>query len=80
MIEKKKWKVEEQVLCRLKNVVLSMVYEGMMEAGFSDGATVEVVVTGIFTSKMAKKMLSKIEPENKKRAVIGFNQGGLQYE
>lgn len=79
-LAKKKWKGEEQVLCRLKNVVRSMVYEGMMEAGFSDGATVEEVATGIFASKMAEKMLLKIEPENKKRAVIGFSQGGLQYE
>lgn len=79
-LEKKNWKAEEQVLCRLKNVVRSMVYEGMMEAGFLDGGTVEAVAAGIFTPKMAEKMLSKIEPENKKRAVIGFSQGGLQYE
>lgn len=79
-LEKKKWKAEEQVLCRLKNGVRSMVYEGMMEAGFLDGATVEAVAAGSFTLKMAEKMLSKIEPENKKRAVIGFSQGGLQYE
>ena len=79
-LEKKKWKAEEQVLCKLKNVVRSMVYEGMMEAGFLDGGTVEAVAAGSFTPKMAEKMLSKIEPENKKRAVIGFSQGGLQYE
>lgn len=91
-LEKKEWKAEEQVLCRLRNGVRSMVYERMLESDMSDykGSTNTketeiskndaVMTVGSFTSQMAKKMLSKLESDNKKRAVIGFNQGGLLYE
>lgn len=74
-LEKKEWKAEEQVLCRLRNGVCSMVYEGLLQTELPDGAS-----TWSFSSEMAEKMLFKMEPESKKRAIIGFNQGGLLYE
>lgn len=78
-LDKKEWGVEEQVLCRLRNGVCSMVYEGMLQTELTE-AEKSVAATWSFTLKMAEKMLSKMEPENKKRSIIGFNQGGLQYE
>lgn len=68
-LEKREWKAEEQLKCKLRNAVCSVVYEGMMESE-----------NGMCTLDMAKKMLLKTEPEHKKRAIIGFSQGGLQYE
>ena len=88
-LEKREWKAEEQVLCRLKNGVCSMVYEKMLENNMSDeegGKNTKKKTASDnnlawnFSLPMAKKMLAKLEPENKKKAVIGFNQGGLQYE
>lgn len=82
-LEKKVWNTEEQVVCKLKNGVRSMVYEGMLDTDISKKETsVEAVKEDkwIFTLEMAEKMFAKMEPESKKKAIIGFNQGGLQYE
>lgn len=82
-LEKKEWKDEEQVLCRLKNMVCNAVYEQALEKESEGEMQEEYTNTPALctlTLDMAKNMMSKMETDNKKRAIIGFNQGGLQYE
>ncbi len=109
-LTKREWKEEEQVLCRLRNVTCSMVYENMVEAVLGESTNEEKRLKEdettknelikkelkekvlkdnelqdkelrekempekkpVFTLQMAQKMIRKMEPEHKKRNVIGF--------
>lgn len=82
-LEKREWKDDEQVLCRLRNVVCNFVYEQALENESDKMAMQEKSrCPDLWTInlRMAKKMMAKMENENRKRAIIGFSQGGLQYE
>jgi len=69
-IEKRGWKPEEQVMCRLKNNVCSQIYELLLTEESEK----------IILQKTAEGILRKLDPAIKKRHVIGFCQGGLTYE
>ena len=74
-LEKKEWKEEEQVMCRLQNVVYSIVYENRMEGSLLEIADEEESQNKkktVFSLEMVQKMLKKLESEQKKRKAIGF--------
>lgn len=69
-LESREWKVEEQVLLRIKNNVSSQIYELLL--------TQEQ--RRVISKEMAENILKKIESVIKKTQTIGFCRKGLSYE